>query len=170
MEACMVPMDGFHYSRKVLDGMSDPELAHARRGAEWTFDSQNFAQILKNIRESSDLVKVPGFDHKKKDPSPGQHLVQPRHKIVLVEGLYVCLDGMKHWKSVTSQFHFRCFLYTSFKTAERRIIPRHVAAGIAQNEDSARKRWIENDSKNADVILESLDSSRLDIKILTIDE
>ena len=32
-------MDGYHYYRSELDEMSDPELAHARRGAEFTFDS-----------------------------------------------------------------------------------------------------------------------------------
>ncbi|GAB5357708.1 hypothetical protein AAMO2058_000397600 [Amorphochlora amoebiformis] len=31
--ACLVPMDGFHYTRRTLDEMPSPQLMHSRRGA-----------------------------------------------------------------------------------------------------------------------------------------
>lgn len=45
-----VPMDGYHLSRRQLDGMPDPALAHARRGAEWTFDARAYCDCLAAIK------------------------------------------------------------------------------------------------------------------------
>ena len=39
VNALIIGMDGYHYYRKQLDQMEDPVHAHARRGAEFTFDS-----------------------------------------------------------------------------------------------------------------------------------
>jgi pantothenate kinase len=50
--AVVVPMDGFHYYRRQLDQMPDAELAHARRGAEWTFDARAYHACLAGIKSS----------------------------------------------------------------------------------------------------------------------
>jgi pantothenate kinase len=50
--AVVVPMDGFHYYRRQLDQMPDAELAHARRGAEWTFDARAYHACLAAIKSS----------------------------------------------------------------------------------------------------------------------
>ena len=47
VEALILPMDGYHYYRHELDKMADPVHAHARRGAEFTFDSQKFVKEVK---------------------------------------------------------------------------------------------------------------------------
>lgn len=55
----VVPMDGFHYYRRELDMMPDPTLAHAKRGAHWTFNAERLVSTLKSIRkEGSGLVPV----------------------------------------------------------------------------------------------------------------
>ena len=41
---------GFHLYRSQLDAMPDPELAHAKRGAHWTFDPARFVRCLKQLR------------------------------------------------------------------------------------------------------------------------
>jgi len=177
--ACVMPMDGFHLTRAELDQMKDPKEAHARRGSEWTFDATKLAKCLADITEQTDSdIKIPGFDHKLKDPSPGQYVVSKKllllldafniteHKIVLVEGLYLCLDNIR-WAPVTSQFQIRCFLFTPMQVAEQRIVPRHVEAGIAKDENAALARWLENDKQNAEEILNHLDHEKLDIRIVT---
>jgi hypothetical protein len=44
--------DGFHYFRAQLDAMPDPQLAHARRGAEWTFDARAYHACLQQIKDA----------------------------------------------------------------------------------------------------------------------
>lgn len=48
--AVNVPMDGFHYFKHQLDTMPDPRVAHARRGAEWTFDASAFVTCLRQLK------------------------------------------------------------------------------------------------------------------------
>jgi len=42
----VVPMDGYHFPRQILDTFPDPDLAHKRRGAPFTFDAKRFADDL----------------------------------------------------------------------------------------------------------------------------
>lgn len=44
-------MDGFHLTRAQLDAMPDPATAHARRGAEFTFDGEGFLQLVQALRK-----------------------------------------------------------------------------------------------------------------------
>ncbi|KAI5426553.1 hypothetical protein KIW84_032114 [Lathyrus oleraceus] len=48
--AVVIPMDGFHLYRSELDAMKNPEEAHARRGAPWTFNPTRLLMCLKNLR------------------------------------------------------------------------------------------------------------------------
>eukprot|EP00472_Partenskyella_glossopodia_P010044 CAMPEP_0197538132 /NCGR_PEP_ID=MMETSP1318-20131121/58908_1 /TAXON_ID=552666 /ORGANISM="Partenskyella glossopodia, Strain RCC365" /LENGTH=211 /DNA_ID=CAMNT_0043096469 /DNA_START=951 /DNA_END=1586 /DNA_ORIENTATION=- len=168
VSACLLPMDGFHYSRAHLDTMPDPRLAHARRGAEWTFDAEGLEKVLTKIADSKELIQIPGFDHKEKDPKPGQHAVAQHDRIVLVEGLYLLMSKSKRWHAISNRFRLRCFLFTSFSTAEKRIVPRHVEAGIVQDEKQALQRWFENDKVNGMQILDGLDEAQIDVKIVTM--
>lgn len=40
---------GFHYTRAQLDEFPDPDEAHARRGAYWTFDGMAFVRKMQDI-------------------------------------------------------------------------------------------------------------------------
>ena len=51
--AQIVPMDGFHLSRKCLDLFEHPEAAHKRRGSPPTFDSNNFLQLCRILAKTS---------------------------------------------------------------------------------------------------------------------
>ncbi|QEU61633.1 Yfh7 [Kluyveromyces lactis] len=53
--AQIVPMDGFHLSRKHLDHFKDPTVAHLRRGSPFTFDSNNFLQLCKVLSKTCSL-------------------------------------------------------------------------------------------------------------------
>ena len=95
-----IGMDGFHFTRKYLDNMENPKLAHQKRGAYWTFDVDGFSDLLKSISNDNDKKTIicPTFDHSIKDPTPNGK-IKPIHKIIIVEGLYLFLN-IKPWNKL----------------------------------------------------------------------
>ncbi|CAK7346477.1 unnamed protein product [Dovyalis caffra] len=65
--AAVLPMDGFHLYRSQLDEMENPEEAHARRGAPWTFAPTLLLRCLEKLRKEGS-VYAPSFDHGVGDP------------------------------------------------------------------------------------------------------
>ncbi|TVY43309.1 putative uridine kinase [Lachnellula subtilissima] len=156
--AAYIPMDGYHYSRAHLSSMPDPENAHARRGAAFTFDGPAFLALAKNIRQplssSSKTLYAPSFDHAKKDPVENEIEIAPSSRIVVFEGNYLSL-GKGEWKEAAEVMDELWFVEVDFDTAGKRLVPRHVKAGIAPNEEEAWKRVRENDLVNGLEIVES---------------
>jgi pantothenate kinase len=70
--------------------MPDPALAHARRGAEFTFDGEAFLQLVKRLKEplTSDTPTIfaPSFDHAIKDPKDNDIPIERTQRIVVLEG------------------------------------------------------------------------------------
>ena len=105
--AIVTSMDGFHYYRAELDQMPDPALAHARRGAAFTFNAQRFVDCVRRIADgprtdgAEQHVLVPTFDHGVGDPVEDDITILPCHRLVIVEGLYV-LRGARDCASLTS--------------------------------------------------------------------
>ncbi|KAI1763811.1 phosphoribulokinase/uridine kinase [Hypoxylon sp. FL1150] len=151
--AVFVPMDGYHLTRAQLSAMPDPALAHARRGAEFTFDGASFLRLVRSLRATpappSPLqpIYAPSFDHAVKDPKADDIAILPGHRIVVFEGNYVCLDRAP-WREAAALMDERWFVSVDEETARRRLIKRHVKAGIARDEVEARKRADENDLEN----------------------
>lgn len=151
-------MDGYHLTRAQLSAMPDPALAHARRGAEFTFDGASFLELVKSLRAvpSTPLppepVYAPSFDHAVKDPKPDDIAILPAHRVVVFEGNYVCLDK-EPWRSAAALMDERWFVEVGFETARERLVRRHVKAGIARDEEEARRRADENDLVNGEQIL-----------------
>lgn len=151
--AIAVPMDGFHLTRAQLSAMSDPVHAHARRGAEFTFDGGAFLRLVESLRtpvdETSPAVLAPSFDHAVKDPVADAIAIGPRQRVVLFEGNYVCLDK-EPWCTASDAQHMdeRWFVDVDFAVARVRLIRRHVAAGIAADAEAAAARADENDLVN----------------------
>jgi pantothenate kinase len=112
--AAFVPMDGYHLSRAQLDAMPDPNTAHARRGAAFTFDAGSF-----------------------------------------LEGNYLSLGtGAPEWKEAAELMDELWFVEVEEDVARERLVKRHIEAGIAQNEEEARKRADENDLVNGREIVQ----------------
>lgn len=153
--AVFVPMDGYHLTRAQLSAMPDPALAHARRGAEFTFDGQSFLQLVRSLRAVPPApalpvlqpIYAPSFDHAVKDPKPDDIAILPAHRVVVFEGNYVCLDKAP-WREAAGLMDELWFVSVDEDTARRRLIKRHVKAGIAKDEEEARKRADENDLEN----------------------
>lgn len=157
--AAFVPMDGYHLTRAQLSAMPDPATAHARRGAEFTFDGPSFLRLVKALRapltpSSSSTIFAPSFDHAVKDPRADDIAVLPSHRIVVFEGNYVVLDK-EPWREAAGLMDERWFVDVDFDVARRRLVKRHVKAGIARDEEEAGKRADENDLVNGRQIVEN---------------
>ncbi|KAL8392936.1 hypothetical protein RB595_002939 [Gaeumannomyces hyphopodioides] len=154
--AAFVPMDGFHLTRAQLSAMPDPATAHARRGAEFTFDGAGFLALVEALRApltpAAGDVLAPSFDHAVKDPAPDSIVVRPGHRIVVLEGNYLLLDR-EPWRSAAALFDERWFVEVGPDIARRRLAARHVAAGICATREEAERRADENDLPNGHEIL-----------------
>ena len=150
-------MDGFHLSRAQLSAMPDPTTAHHRRGAAFTFDDKAFLELVKELRKpllpESKTVYAPSFDHAIKDPVADDIPIHPASRVVILEGNYLSLNqGL--WKEAAELMDELWFLEVDFETARRRLVVRHVAAGIAKNEEEAGNRADEIDLVNGKQIVD----------------
>ncbi|QPH05384.1 hypothetical protein C2857_003139 [Epichloe festucae Fl1] len=147
--ATYVPMDGFHLTREALSAMPDPETAHARRGAAFTFDAAKFLSLVEELRAPipSRAILAPSFDHAVKDPKEDDVSVLPTHRIVILEGNYLALDK-DVWRDAASLFDELWFVQVDFEVARKRLRERHVRAGIAKTVEEGDRRAVENDLVN----------------------
>ncbi|KAK7396404.1 hypothetical protein VNO78_17393 [Psophocarpus tetragonolobus] len=158
--AIVFPMDGFHLYRSELDAMENPEEAHARRGAPWTFNPLRLLTCLKNLRIHGS-VYVPSFDHGVGDPVEDDIFVNLQHKVVIVEGNYLLLeDGV--WKEISSLFDEKWFIDIDIEKAMQRVLNRHISTG--KPPDIAKQRIENNDRLNAELIMKSKKNADIIIK------
>lgn len=159
--AIVLPMDGFHLYRYQLDAMENPEEAHARRGAPWTFDPTLLLTCLKTLKNQGS-VYAPSFDHGIGDPVKDEIFVNLQHKVVIVEGNYLLLnEGV--WKEVSSLFDEKWFIEVDIDTAMQRVCKRHISTA-GKPQDVAKWRIEYNDRPNAELIMKSKKNADLVIK------
>lgn len=144
-------MDGFHLTRAELDAMPDPAHAHARRGAPFTFNAGRFESLVRQLRAplSPDAppVLAPTFDHAVKDPVEGDLAVPASARVVIIEGLYLCLDE-DVWRDARALFDEMWFVDVDADVARRRLRERHLRAGIVSTLDEGDQRALQNDIPN----------------------
>ena len=150
-------MDGYHLSRAQLSAMPDPKTAHARRGAEWTFDASAFVSLVRTLRQplapESVTHHAPSFDHAVKDPVENDIPIPPTARVVIFEGNYLSL-GKGRWKEAAELMDELWFVEVEFAVARKRLVKRHCKAGIAATEEEAGRRADENDLVNGREILD----------------
>ncbi|ROT35495.1 P-loop containing nucleoside triphosphate hydrolase protein [Sodiomyces alkalinus F11] len=155
--AAFVPMDGYHLTRAQLSALPDPVEAHARRGAAFTFDAPAYLDLVRRLREplapESPTIRAPSFDHAVKDPKYDDIAIEAHHRLLVFEGNYVALDKPL-WRDAARLMDELWFVEVDFDVARRRLIKRHVAAGIASDEADADKRARENDLVNGQEIVD----------------
>lgn len=169
--AAFLPMDGYHLTRAQLSVMPDPATAHARRGAEFTFDGASFHALVRALREPLPVpcpplapedgarfppgtVLAPSFDHAVKDPKADDIPILPSHRIVVFEGNYVALDK-EPWRSAAALMDEIWFVEVDFDVARRRLAERHVRAGIVDSVEAGDRRAVENDLPNGEEIVKA---------------
>jgi pantothenate kinase len=160
--AAFIPMDGYHLSRTQLDAMPDPTNAHARRGAAFTFDGTSFLNLVKKLRQpicpETQTLYAPSFDHAIKDPIDNDIAIPTSVRIIIFEGNYCSLDK-DPWNKAADLMDERWFVDVDFEVARKRLIYRHIQAGIASNGEEAGRRADENDLVNGHEIVDN----RLDV-------
>lgn len=145
----IIPLDGYHYYRRELDAMEDPDEAHKRRGAPFTFNATRFVDDLIKARGTGEGL-FPSFDHAAGDPVEASIQLHRGPQIVLVEGNYVLLDT-EPWRQLRdSVFDETWFLDVPIAECNRRVCRRHVETGLT--EEQAELRVATNDSINAELI------------------
>lgn len=149
--AVVVGMDGYHYTRQQLDQFPDPDEAHARRGAYWTFDSASFVDKMHELQQQGQSL-LPSFDHGVGDPVPDGISVIPQNKIILVEGNYLLLD-IPPWADLKRVFNETWFIECDIDTAMQRVLERQIGHG--RTPETAKWRVENNDRKNAMIIADT---------------
>ena len=145
----IIPLDGYHYYRRELDAMEDPDEAYKRRGAPFTFNSARFVHELIEARSAGEGV-FPSFDHAVGDPVEASIKLDKVTQIVLVEGNYVLLDTEPWCQLRDRVFDETWFLDVPLAECNRRVCKRHIETGLTKAQ--AKLRVATNDSINAELI------------------
>ncbi|EAW10130.1 kinase-related protein [Aspergillus clavatus NRRL 1] len=158
-----IPMDGYHLTRAQLAQMPNPEYAAARRGAAFTFDGEKFLRLVQALREpvtsESRSLYAPSFDHAVKDPVDDDIAIAPTSRVIFFEGNYLSLNK-EPWSTAAALMDELWFVEVDFETARKRLVRRHIQAGLAKDEAEADKRAMENDLVNGREIVEN----RMDVQ------
>lgn len=156
--AFVVPLDGYHLTRKQLAELPNAEEAVFRRGAAFTFDAQSYLKLVTRVREpltpETPTVYAPSFDHAVKDPVSNDIAIPPTARIVIFEGLYTALDA-DGWRDAHALMDETWFVDVDIETATQRVAKRNFVAGITKTFEESLARTKESDMRNAREILDS---------------
>jgi pantothenate kinase len=130
---CVVlPMDGFHYSRKQLKDMSEIKDSSSfdelisRRGSPWTFDAVAIFAALSEARSSGSGI-LPTYSRAISDPIPGGVELLKSHKVVIVEGNYMLNYDDPLWAPLQTLFDEKWYVScSSMEEQRKRLIKRHL--------------------------------------------
>lgn len=148
----VIPMDGYHLYRNELDAFSDPEEAHRRRGAHWTFDAAKLVSDLEHLRIHGQ-GNFPSFDHSVGDPVKDDIAVTEMDNIVIIEGLYLLMQ-IEPWSRIKSIVDLSVFIDCPVDTFRNRLIFRHMAT-MHLLKEQAENRVDGSDLINAKEVLKT---------------
>jgi pantothenate kinase len=145
-EAVHLPMDGFHLANATLDRLG----RHDRKGALDTFDGWGFVALLRRVREETGhTVYAPSFHREVDEPVAGEIAVEPRHRVVVVEGNYL-LVADEPWGRVRDLLDEAWFCDATGDERERRLVERHTRHG--RTVEAATAWAADVDGRNALVV------------------
>jgi pantothenate kinase len=154
--AAFIPMDGYHYTRAYLSAMPDPKLAVDRRGSHWTFDAPAFLRLVQTLRPpltpNTPTIFAPSFSHKIKDPVENDIPIPPSSRVLVFEGNYLSLD-LAPWNEAAKLMDELWFMEVDPGVAKRRLVERHMRAGIVMDRETAERRVDGNDLPNGEEII-----------------
>jgi pantothenate kinase len=144
VDGMVLPMDGFHLPQLRLVELGRRE----RMGAADTFDVDGFVSLLGSLR-TGHPVRAPGFDRTAEEPETGAILIDPRQRILIIEGNYLLHDS-DGWERVAPLLDATIFVHLDHVTRHDRLIARHVSFGKSP---SAAREWaLGTDERNAALI------------------
>ncbi|MGI1661917.1 nucleoside/nucleotide kinase family protein [Palleronia sp. KMU-117] len=139
--AALVPMDGFHLDNAVLDARG----LRARKGAPETFDGLGVLRMIERLGQDPEVV-IPGFDRARDIAIAGAAVVEPGHRIAVVEGNYLLLDD-DPWRRLHPLWDLSVMLSPPVDVLRQRLIDRWLAYG--HDPAAAEARALGNDIPNA---------------------
>lgn len=156
--AAYLPMDGFHLADATLQALGRRE----RKGAVDTFDGRGFVALLERVLAERDhTVYAPAFDRSVGEPVAGSIAIDPRIRLVVVEGNYL-LVPFEPWRRIPSLLAESWFVSAPEAERERRLVDRHTRHGRspeaalawARDVDGANARLIEPTAARATLVVE----------------
>jgi pantothenate kinase len=153
----ILPMDGFHMSNEKLIELGRRE----RKGAPDTFDVDDFAETLANVRDSHDIdINFPVFNREIEASIPNAGVVAAGVKLVIVEGNYLLHDQFG-WEKISNLLDETWFLNVDDELRMQRLIARHIEFGKSKEDATA---WSQGtDEANARLI--QLTQTRADFEV-----
>lgn len=152
----VVPMDGFHYD----DGLLKERGLLSRKGAPDTFDADGFRALLRRLKSEMTPIAIPVFDRSLEISRGSARIVEPRHRLLVIEGNYLLLDR-PIWRDLKPLFDLTIALKPSIDLIEKRLIQRWLDYGF--DREAAIEKARGNDLANAHVVLE--ESQKADIEL-----
>lgn len=153
----MIPLDGYHLTRKQLSELPNAEEAIFRRGAAFTFDAHSYLSLVEKVRQpiypETQTIYAPSFDHAVKDPVPNDISIPRTARIIIFEGLYTALDE-PGWRDAHALMDETWFVDCSIDTATQRVAKRNFAAGISPSLEQSLSRTEKSDMRNGREVLE----------------
>ena len=172
--ATVVPMDGFHYPRAMLDTFPNAAEAHSRRGAAWTFDADGVVALCAALETSRHLprdmapgIRAPSFDHALKDPVPDAISILPSASLVILEGNWLLYDEGP-WRQIASFADETWFIDVEPTVARTRVARRHIQSGIEGDWQAALTRADTNDAPNGNEVRRK--SIQPDVTVWSVEE
>ena len=159
--AVVLPMDGWHLTKKDLFDQYGEERGMMRRGAPWTFDVPRICKDLaraKVEREGS----FPIYSRDISDPVENGVQLKKSHEVVIVEGLFVLWKEDEAWGQLYDLFDERWFIKVPSRDEQiDRLVQRSKHNWFPDKierwgpfPDGARKRAEFNDVKNMDLLVD----------------
>jgi pantothenate kinase len=147
--AIVVPMDGYHFSNEILRQRHLLDL----KGIPDTFDAKGFVNLLSKLRTiAGQNVYCPLFDRTIEASIADAIVIEPRHKLCIVEGNYLLLEKQP-WDQCRQYLDETWFLDASIDTILPRLLARHIKGG--RTPDEAKAKIESTDLPNARLIEET---------------
>ena len=129
-KARVVPMDGYHFSNKVLR-----ELGRAKRkGAVDTFDALGYTMLLQRIRsEPHSIIYYPVFHREIEESIAAEGEVSPEVDLVITEGNYL-LHPQDGWGGVRALLDESWYVDVDDEVRIERLVQRRLGHGNTREE------------------------------------
>lgn len=144
-DAVVVPMDGFHLD----DALLEPAGLLPVKGSPPTFDVAGLAVMLERLRRDDAEVLVPLFDRERELSRAAAARVEPRHRIVVVEGNYLLLDRPP-WSALADVFDLGVLVDVDAAVLHERLVRRWLDHGFERAAALARAEA--NDLPNGELV------------------
>ncbi|MEM1026476.1 MAG: nucleoside/nucleotide kinase family protein [Planctomycetota bacterium] len=139
------PMDGFHFSNRVLkhQGWAD------RKGAPFTYNALGYRELLKRYRDPGEVGAVPVYSRREHEPVPSKHPVTAQTALLIAEGQYLLLTD-EPWCWLADVLDATWWLDTPENAAKRWTIQRHIDVG--RTPQRAAEKYAKNDGPNSQLV------------------